>query len=172
MTSSANDQASIFSTLASIYYQVVPERYKTYCALTAAISQRTLAHVGVEAHVLACQVWCVTPTQNYVVGFSGNTGAGRWTGHAVCTTDDWFIDAAMNHFQREFGVNAPDAVAGRRFKLPTQAISRYDLSPSERLWWMRAPHDVDTTIPTEPEELISACSEALTQKLKAALQRG
>ena len=106
--------APLLDRLARSFYEVVPHEYKTYCSLTARIAQRVLQRFGIACECVPCQVWYSQPHHHYVIGFLGpqnpNHNPGKWDGHVVCCTDRWLLDTATHHFQREFGLTAPDVV--------------------------------------------------------------
>ncbi len=153
------------------FYKVVPHEFKTYCALTAHIIRNTLNHFGIEARLLPCQVWVVTPDRNYIVGFVGQAAPGKWDGHVVCSADTFLIDAALRHFAVEFGLTVPSIAVTQKFLVPSQVISRLDLDLTSRLWWYMPPDskDIDLTIPPEPPERIAQYSGLLIERISNIL---
>src|SRR5687767_9250888 len=106
----------IANTLVTNFYKIVPLEYRTFCSLTSRISKSVLSHFGVKADLLPCQIWLVTPEQNFVVGFVGKApDPKKWDGHVVCGAGDFIIDAALHHFTREFDLNVPLIAAAPRF---------------------------------------------------------
>lgn len=163
----ASEQRTL-TALANLYYQVVPLKLRTYCTVTSEISKAVLQTFGIEATVVPCQLWCATADQNYGIGFIGNQRRdGKWDGHAICAAGNWFIDAAISHLQVEFGIKVPPVAFAPRFAIATQAISRINCSDQTCLWWFHPPHGADTTLPHEPESLISEYASHLIAKLQA-----
>jgi hypothetical protein len=158
--------APVVVALHNALYQVVPLEYQTFCVLTAQICCRVLRHFGIEARVEPCQLWWVAPEQNYIVGFSGNKRDTQWEGHVVCRGEDFLIDAALYHVQRDLGVEVPRIVIAHIFGIPSNVISRYDLDHGTRLWWHRPPPDADLQIPDEPEEIIARYTDELISLLE------
>lgn len=159
-------EQTILRSIGNLYYEVIPMELRTYCSLTSAISKAVLAHFGIESNVIPCQVWYSVPDHNFVIGFVGHAPRdGKWDGHAICTAGNWFIDAALTHFKTEFNLDIPAVAVGERFTLPTQAISRVDLSTTQRLWWHHPPHGVDTSIPINPPGLVGDYAQRLIEKM-------
>jgi hypothetical protein len=166
-------QQSILGALGHAYYEVVPLNLRTYCSLTSEISKNVLAHFGIEARCMPCQVWCTVPDQNFVVGFVGNSAKdGKWDGHAICSAGNWFIDTALHHFKVDFNLEVPAVAYAPRFDLPTQAISRVDLNPTHSFWWHHPPQGVDTTLPQNPPELVAQYAAQLIERLGACVPAG
>jgi len=160
----------VITQLGDAFYKHVPLNYRTHCSLTSRISQRVLGAFSIPAQLLPCQAWCVTPDQNYVVGFLGRYTPGKWDGHVVCVAGDFFIDAALYHFQKEFGVGVPNVVVSRIFRATTTVISRVDLDPRHCLWWHQPPADRPVAPPDEPESVIALCAAALVQAITAQIE--
>lgn len=156
MQLSEKDTALVHA-LTTHFYDIVPHEYKTYCARTARIMQAVLLHFGIDAKLLPCQVWLTTEGHNYVVGFLGNTSPAKWDGHVVCRAKDLIIDAALTHFEKQFGLRVPGVVSSPCFTVPTQVISRCDLSAGACLWWHYPPAspEFDLNIPSQPREMIA-----------------
>lgn len=133
------EQAKIFSEISRLYYEVVPEKYNTYCILTSQIMQDVLRHFDIPSYLIPCQLWCATDTSNYVVGLFTAPRDKKWDGHIVCGTNNVIFDAAVSHFRREFSIDTPAFVMANRFRIPTYTIARVDLHDSQRLWWQDAP---------------------------------
>jgi hypothetical protein len=152
------------------FYKVVPPEWKTYCSLTSHITQASLRHFGIETVLLPCQVWVVAPQQNYIVGFLGKSVVpDKWNGHVVCAGENFIVDAALHHFNVDFGLTVPSIVAAAKFRVPTQVISRLDLDEPHHLWWHLPPvyDDIDLNIPHAPPELVSLYSRQLIERLSA-----
>lgn len=169
MDISAVTREQILASLRDSLYEVVPLKYQTYCALTGQICCRVLRHFGIEAQLVPCQLWWVTPEQNFVVGFYRKASATQWEGHVVCMGDGFLIDAALYHVQKQLGVEVPKVVVGSVFGIPSTVISRYNLSHDAQLWWHRPPPGIDVTIPDEPEELIAMYANELISRLELGL---
>ncbi len=158
----------VVDALVENFYSVVPHELKTYCSVTSRITQATLKHFGVETRLLPCQVWVATADHNYVVGFVGKVPVnGKWDGHVVCSGDGFIVDAALRHFNVEFGLTVPSIVAAEKFAVPTQVISRVNLDTASRLWWYMPPvsDDIDLNVPQEPPEVIAKYSALLIERL-------
>ena len=164
--------APLLDRLARSFYEVVPHEYKTYCSLTARIAQRVLQRFGIACECVPCQVWYSQPHHHYVIGFLGpqnpNHNPGKWDGHVVCCTDRWLLDTATHHFQREFGLTAPDVVLTPLFAIPSTALAYLQLQDSNALWWHTPPMQADTQAPEEPPALVERYAQALIERLEAA----
>jgi hypothetical protein len=160
---------ALINALVVQFYAIVPHEYKTYCALTSRIAQRVLKHFGIDASLQPCQVWLVTENHNFIVGFVGKPSSRKWDGHVVCRAGGLIIDAALQHFAREFGMQVPSIVSSVCFRVPTQVISRRDLSTDSRLWWHYPPASptVDLRIPDEPDVLVARYAAPLIEFLAA-----
>jgi hypothetical protein len=162
----------VTDALRDAFYQVVPLQYQTHCVLTAQICCRVLRHFGINSWLEPCQLWWVAPGRNFVVGFFQKAHELQWEGHVICRGDNFLIDAALHHVQRELGVDVPNIVVGDVFDFRSNVISRYDLSHDTRLWWHRPPHELDIEIPEEPEDLIMQYVDELISKLELSLGAG
>lgn len=159
----------IFTALGNAFYNVVPAQYKTFCSLTALISQRALRHFGIDARVVPCQAWYAGPDGNFIVGFYKNDAPDKWEGHAICLADGWLIDAAMHHFRKHVGLEVADIICKRTFDIVSNVISRFDVNDRQRIWWIQAPQELDTRIPDEPLALVAQYGDALAHQMQAAL---
>lgn len=164
-------QKWVVENLVDTYYNCVPTRYKTYCSLTSRISERVLSSFGIRAELVPCQLWCVTSTHNYVIGFVGNTSPGRWDGHVICVAGDYLVDAATHHIPKQFNISVPDILFSQLIPLPTQVISRYNLDDAKRLWWHPLPSGFDPTPPDEPKAIIDEYSDRLIREIHNRLDR-
>lgn len=163
-------QVAVVTALKENFFEVVPEHFKSFCALNASIVHHTLARFSITSTLQPCQLWCATPTRNVVIGFIHETPLpGRWDGHVVCTAKDWLVDAALIHLRREFDIHVPDIVAIPRFHIRSQTIARADLDATNRLWWLNPPPGIDATPPHEPEEVIRAHADKLFHRIRAKL---
>jgi hypothetical protein len=163
------DPQALLQVVGRHFYEVVPLKYATYCSFTSRIAKVVLEHLGVPCELVPCQIWYCKPDQTYVIGFLGRSAPGKWDGHVVCRAGHWFLDTAMHHFKKEFGLSVPHVVAAQCFEFPTQAIAKWDVSDTDRVWWHQPPQDVNAQPPEEPEDLIQQYAtqliERVTQKL-------
>ena len=160
-------QRETLTTLANVYYEVVPLKLRTYCSLTARISEVVLQRFGIKATAVPCQLWCSTSDHEYAIGFVGNQPkAGKWDGHAICVAGDWFIDTALSHLQAEFGIDVPPVAFAPRFTVPTQVIGRIDCGEQKCLSWYHPPSGIDTRMPEEPAALVYEYTSQLIAKLE------
>jgi hypothetical protein len=154
-------------SMAAIYYQTVPEKYKGYCILNAQICQDVLRHFNIPAFFIPTQLWYVTDERNYVVGFVGNDPVpGIWDGHVVCATNDYIFDASLIHLRNEHGLDVPDIIVGERFKLPSHALARMNLAGSARLWWHDAPAVVQRYPVLEDLGMVKSLAADLIERLE------
>lgn len=165
-------QLDAVAVLGENFYQVVPEDLKTFCSVASRIAVHAMRRAGVACELLPCQMWYAEPGRNIVVGFTGKQPAarGKWDGHVMCAGEGWFLDAAVHHLRAEFGVPVPRLIGGRRFTFRSQAIARFDLNSSARVWWHHPPTDLDSTPPQEPEALVSHYGNLLGDRLMAHLR--
>lgn len=166
------EQIQIVQTLAHQFYAVVPREYRTYCAFTACIARAALRALGLDASLLACQMWCVTPQDNYVVGFldSAVPEKGRWNGHVVCAVGHFFVDAAVCNFERDFQLQVPTVVYGQMFGDSTTVIARVNIADGAQLWWHHPPQGVDTRVPEAPASKVADLAARLADRVRAVLQ--
>ncbi|MBH9576674.1 hypothetical protein [Inhella proteolytica] len=163
------EQVALVDRLAHSLYQVVPARYKTYCAVTAGVCLRVLQACGVPAQLQPCQLWHLGPHHNHVIGFiGGRHKPGTWDGHVVCAAGHLLIETAAQHFDVQFGLPCPWVVVTPRVELPTQALARAELSEGNSLMWMQPPPDVDPTPPHEPDDLVQGLARQLLARLHPA----
>jgi hypothetical protein len=154
--------------LAALLFEVVPKKYATYCAVTSTVVAGVLRNLGFAAELAPCQLWHVTQSQNHVVGFVGKgSRPGRWDGHVVCITPSLLIDSALCNLERDFSLPVPWIAIAPRFIGPTQVMARLNLNTERRLWWHRAPDGVDTTVPSEPPDLIDGWVDRLVARINA-----
>lgn len=155
--------------LGQCFFDVVPLQYRTYCSLTARVAKSVLEHYGVGASLLNCQLWCISPATNYVVGFIDQVAAqpGKWNGHVICATDEHFIDAAIFQLKRDFALAAqvPNVVVGERFRISSHAISRVDLADQMHLFWLEAAKSGKELLPADPPALVEQFAAALIDHL-------
>lgn len=161
------DILPFLNAMAVNYYSVIPEMYKKYCILNAQICQEVLRHFNIASFFMPTQLWCVDDASNYVVGFVGSEPQPNiWDGHAICATNDYIIDASLVHLRNEHGLDVPDIVVGQRFKLPTHAIARHNLTGTMRLWWHDAPAVVQRHPLLEDIQLVKTLAADLINHLE------
>ena len=151
------------------FYEVVPLSYATYCSFTSRIAKAVLEHFGLACALESCQIWYCKPDQTYVIGFLGRIATGKWDGHVVCRSGNWLMDTAIHHFAKEFGLNVPKVVVVPCFEFPTQAIAKWDVSDTDRVWWHHPPQGVDALPPEEPQALIDKYVQQLIDKVSQEL---
>ena len=152
------------------YYEVVPEKYRTFCVFNARLLQMVLTHYGIESELMPCQIWLSRPDDSIALGFlDTKPGPGGWDGHVACRAGDYFIDASVHHFHESTGLGLPDAVLVQRFNRPSHILGRYNISDSDRLWWHQPPDGVDPTPPQENPAELSLYAGQLIQHLDAML---
>lgn len=132
------------------YYEVVPEKYRTFCVFNARLLQIVLRHYQINSELMPCQIWLSRPDDSIALGFlDTQPGPGGWDGHVACRAGDYFIDASVHHFKEAAGIDVPNAVLVQRFGRPSHILGRYNVTDLDRLWWHQPPDGVD---PTPPEE--------------------
>lgn len=165
-------EIEVLKMIEKTFFEVVPPKYETFCALNASIIEKALRHFKIPAKVQPCQLWCATPSNNFIVGFIHDTPRdGKWDGHAVCAVKDWIIDAGLSHLRRDHGIGVPPIAVIPRFMVRSQTIARADISPTERIWWMRPPAEVNAVPPKEPEDIVNGYADELIKRLKAAFSQ-
>ena len=143
-------QLKFLQFLTRQYYEVMPEKYRTFCVFNARLLQKVLTHFGIRSELMPCQIWLSRPDDSIALGFlDTKPGPGGWDGHVACRAGDYFIDASVYHFKEAAGIDVSDAVLVQRFDRPSHILGRYNVSDSDRLWWHQPPDGVD---PTPPEE--------------------
>jgi hypothetical protein len=170
-------QALVVQTLAQQFYTVVPRDYRTYCTFTASVACAALRGLGVPADLLACQMWCVTPQDNYVVGFLDHApiDKDRWNGHVICVAGNCFIDAAVCNFERDFQLQVPTIVHGKMFGESTTVIARVNISRAGmptplQLWWHHAARSVNAAVPDAPAKMVADFAARLVARVRAVQQ--
>lgn len=151
--------------LAHCFYKVVPEEYRTYCAFTSEIIQKVLTHFGVPCERVPCQLWYTQPDHIYVVGFLGKDDPTKWDGHVVCCADGHLIDAALHHFEKEFGLPVPWMITTPMLSFPTPALAHIQINGAHGIWWQPPPTGANTQPPAEPQDLVQQYAEALIMAL-------
>lgn len=157
--------AQLIEKLAHSFYQVVPEEYRTYCSLTSAIIEQVLTHFGVPCKREPCQIWYTKPDHIYVIGFLGKSDPAKWDGHVVCCADGLLMDAAIHHFERDFGLTVPWVITTPMFAFPTPALAHMNINGTDAIWWHTPPENADTTPPQTPQELLANYAQALIRQI-------
>lgn len=153
------------------YYEVVPAKYKTYCVFNANVLKTVLNHYGIEAELMPCQTWCSQHQKSIVLGFVGsNPGPEGWDGHVACRAGDWFIDASIHHFKAAEGVDVPDSVIVNKFSRPSNVLGRYDVTPTDRLWWVTPPSEFNSTPPRENHIEVELYARKLVEHLNTFIK--
>ena len=153
------------------YYEVVPEKYRTFCVFNARLLQMVLTHYRIASELMPCQIWLSRADDSIVLGFldSKPPPGGGWDGHVACRVGDYFIDASVYHFHEAAGVTFSDSLLVQRFNRPSQILGQYNISGSDRLWWHQPPDGVDPTPPQENPAELSLYAGQLIQHLDAML---
>jgi len=167
MSRSFRDEAELLARLANTYFRAVPEKYRTFCALTSRVTQRVLSEFGVACEVVPCQVWHGSQRGLIAVGFLGKKTPNKWDGHAACMTATHVIDASLHQIQREFGAQVPDVVVANRIPVPSQFIASAMIEPQTWLYWINPPDPVHAQVVEEPPELVETLASDLTRALTA-----
>ena len=166
------EELAIVEQVTRSFYDVLPERLRTYCSAGARITQQALRRLGVESDLLPCQLMYAGPNVTYLVGFTRTSrDPGKWDGHVVCAGREWLVDAALYHLTADFGVQVPRIACQRRLWVPSQAIARCDLSETERIWWHHPPPGMDPTPPEEPVEVIRSLGDRLAAAARQRLSQ-
>ncbi len=92
----------------------------------------------------------------------------------MCKAGTIIIDAALKHFEKEFGLNVPNTVVSPCFDVPTQVISRRDLGTAARLWWHYPPAapGLDVNAPEEPADVVEKYAALLAERLESLAFNG
>ena len=152
------------------YYEVVPEKYKTFCVFNARLLQMVLAHYSIESELMPCQIWLSRPNDSVALGFlDTKPGPGGWDGHVACRVGDYFIDASVHHFKEVTGLDLPNAVLVQLFNRPSHILGRYNISDTDRLWWHQPPEGVDPTPPQENPDALDLHAKQLIAHMDVLL---
>lgn len=163
------DPAALVGALAQVLFEVLPSEYQTHCTLTATVARAALRRLGQDATVVPCQVWMGTPGHSYVVGFVGaEPQPGKWDGHVVCLCGNQLLDAALHHFRREFGLQAPQVSVAHLVGLPSQIIARQTLADGATLKWVHPPPGSSTDFDPPPAALVDDLAARLVNRLDGA----
>lgn len=155
--------------LAHEFFQVIPAKYETYCALTARIAAEAFHILQVPANLVPCQLWHATTDANHVIGFVGGTKPDMWDGHVVCMTPSLLLDGAVRGLRRDFAIDVPSTVLTAQFNAPSQALACTNIDAQRRLWWFNAPYGFDTTPPLQPVDVIDHYARALAARVSERL---
>jgi hypothetical protein len=155
------NSVALINQLARCFYTVVPEQYRTYCAFTSEIIEKVLTQLGVPCERVACQIWYTQPDHIYVIGFLGKNAPQKWDGHIVCCADGHLIDAALHHFEKEFGLPVPWMITTPMLSFPTPALAHVSMNGTDAIWWQPPPEGIDLQPPPEPADLTQQYADAL-----------
>lgn len=150
-----------------VFYDIVPEKYKTYCVLVSSITKFAIQANGLSADLIPCQVWYTNAETNYAIGFTGVDKQGKWDGHVICSSHGYFIDASTSQLKIKDS-KVPEIVFGPLMPKFSSVLARYSIDRERSVWW----HPVSKfrsmeTIPTEPYELVSSYGKLLAERINA-----
>jgi len=159
----------LLKQMSDVFYDVVPETYKTYCVLVASIAKFALRANGLDAKLTVCQLWYTNAEINYAIGFTGVDKPGKWDGHVICTSRGYFIDASTSQLKAKDG-QVPEVVFGPLMPNFSTVLARYSIDRERSVWW----HPVSKlrsmeAIPKEPTELISSYGKVLADRIKSEI---
>ena len=159
----------IFKKLTNQFFDVVPLELCTFCVVNTKICCDVLNHFGIEASSYVCQVRHYSSKEVHNLGFVGHKLAkGQWNGHVICKSEDFFIDAALFTFKKQFNLEVPLIVGLRANDFEQQQFAHYSLSDGCELKWFQAPDGFDESLPTEPFEIISKYTQELVRRIDAS----
>jgi hypothetical protein len=152
-----------------VFYDIVPEKYKTYCVLVSSIAKFAIQANGLNAKLTACQVWYTNAETNYAIGFTGVDKPGKWDGHVICSSNGYFIDASTSQLKIKDS-EVPEIVFGPLMPKFSTVLARYSIDRERSVWW----HQVSKlrsieAIPTEPHELVSSYGKLLAERIQAEM---
>jgi len=173
--------------VAKQYYQVIPEKFKTFCVFNARVLAKVFEHFGIEAEVVPCQALLSQPAKSSVIGFVGSSpGAGGWDEHAICRVGDHYIDASVHHFADSVADQALDTVVFKSLPIQSNVLGRSDIDEYNRFWWVTPPAVPDSTPPSDNpvsvlfhskklidhiEKLLNPSAGTTSQKIRLVLSR-
>jgi hypothetical protein len=173
--------------VAKQYFQVVPDKFKTYCVFNARVLAKVFEHFGLESEVVPCQALLSQPSKSSVIGFVGSSpGPGGWDGHAICRVGDYYIDATVHHFAGDLSEQILDTVIFKRLPIQSNVLGRSDIDEFNRFWWVTPPNVPDPTPPSDNpvsvlfhsknlirhvEKLLNPSSETSTRKVMMLLSQ-
>ena len=153
--------------VAKQYYQVVPEKFKTYCVFNSRVLAKVFEHFGIEAEIIPCQALLSQPSRSTIIGFVGsNPDKGGWDGHAICQIGDHYIDATVHHFAESITDKVLDTVVFKRLTIQSNVIGRSDIDEHNRFWWVTPPSVADTTPPSDNPVSILLHSKKLIEHIE------
>lgn len=166
------DGEQIYQALALAYGEVVDRGHLTYCAMTSEACRRVLAHFGVAAEVVACQLVASDGQREFRVGYVGDNRLGKWDGHAVCVSDGWLFDGTLRHVALGLGVALPVCVAVQRLdKRGTDVMASCHLAEQGLdLRWRVPPYGANPHVPRQPKGIIKPLVAKLISRVGSALQ--
>lgn len=164
----------IYQALAAAYTELVDPSHLTFCAMTSEACRRVLAHFGVRAEVVACQMVATTPAGEFTVGFMGERRPGKWDGHAACVSDGWLFDGALRHVSVGLGLHLPPCVVAPRALDPAKGlIAARDLAEAGvTLRWTAPPLGYAARVPRQPKWIIKPLSARLITRVGILLKAG
>jgi hypothetical protein len=159
-------EKTILEKLTNQFYEVVPLELATFCAVDSKIACGVLNHFGIEATLYVCQMRHYSSKGIYAVGFVGDElPQGQWTGHVICKTQNWFIDAALFTFKKKFNLQVPLALGIRADNFEQHQFAHYNLSDDSEIKWFQAPDGFNKSIPDEPFEIIQKYTQELVKRI-------
>jgi hypothetical protein len=159
--------------VAKQYYQVIPEKFKTYCVFNARVLAKVFEHFGIESEVVPCQALLSQPAKSSVIGFVGSSpGAGGWDGHAICRVGDHYIDASAHHFADSVADHDLDTVVFKSLPIQSNVLGRSDIDERNRFWWVTPPAVPDPTPPSDNPVLVLFHSKKLIDHVEKLLNPG
>jgi hypothetical protein len=157
-----NFEKNILEKLTNHFFEVVPLELSTFCAVDSKIACAVLNQFGIEASLYVCQMRHYSSKGIYAVGFVGDKlPQGQWDGHVICKTKNWFIDAALFTFKKNFKVEVPLVVGIRADDFEQHQFAHHSLIDGSEIKWFQAPKNFDLTIPEEPQEIIQKYTDEL-----------
>ena len=159
--------------VAKQYYQVIPEKFKTYCVFNARVLAKVFEHFGIESEVVPCQALLSQPAKSSVIGFVGSSpGAGGWDGHAICRVGDHYIDASVHHFADSVADHDLDTVVFKSLPIQSNVLGRSDIDERNRFWWVTPPAVPDPTPPSDNPVSVLFHSKMLIDHIEKLLNPG
>ena len=164
-------EKNILEKLTNHFFEVVPLELSTFCAVDSKIACAVLNQFGIEASLYVCQMRHYSSKGIYAVGFVGDKlPQGQWDGHVICKTKNWFIDAALFTFKKNFKVEVPLVVGIRADDFEQHQFAHHSLIDGSEIKWFQAPKNFDLTIPEEPQEIIQKYTDELIKIIEIKFQ--
>ena len=163
-------EKNILKKLQQHFYDVVPPQLKTYCVVDSQIACQVLTHFDMETSLYLCQMRHYSSKGIYAVGFvEEKITSTQWNGHVICKTQNWFLDASLFTFSKNFQIEVPLVVGIRADDFEKQEFAHHNLSDGSVLKWFQPPENFDSRIPEEPQEIIDKYAEDLIKMIEADL---